>query len=542
MYRGVTWRIVLCLAAMLLCASPARADYEAGQTAWQAGQHAEALAQWRAAARTGDGNAMLALGRAFVNGLGVPQDYILAHMWLNLAAGRGSAEAARERDALAANMVPQHIAEAQERARAWLSGRGTDAPKAAAVPSAAPPSTPTGPPPPRAIREAQGLMAALGYDPGPEDGRWGPRTGRAYTAFLRDAGLPPAEMLTPDSLRAMRAAAKDRNVAAATTSPTRAPASQRQADPAPADLHRLVAAGDLDGLKAALAKGADANLRDANGWTPLMHAADKGRTLLVPPLLKAGANPNIRASDGATALFMAAVHKHSEIITALMKAGADSSIKGPKGTTPADLARAAYGGLEAARRKGASPEVLALLEKGSPTPSEVEQQIKNDKQTIRRELLNCGMFPTSRDKYSNSENYYGRWQKFSRVTFRGMEMTIEVAQYEERSSKIKPSHPEGSEKYVYTFDILETRARILPMYKRVINPNTGRSYRSLSLEGNIRRQWKTWGADVSRKPLWLPETQEHHVTSSGFSVCDKVTAELVAKKLTNIREMRTALR
>ena len=305
MYRGVTWRTVFCLVAVLACGSVARADYEAGQTAWQAGRHAEALTQWRAAAKAGDGRAMLALGRAYVKGLGVPQDYVDAHKWLNLAAGRGSAEAARERDGLAANMIPQHIASAQERARAWLSGRGANAPKSAAVPRAAAPSAPVGPPPLRAIREAQGLMAALGYDSGPADGRWGPRTGRAYRAFLRDAGLPPGNFLTPDALRAMRTAAKGRNVAATTASPRPAPAMQRKADPPPANLQALVAAGDIDGLKAALTRNADANARDGKGWTPLMHAADKGRSLLVPMLLKAGADRNIRASDGATALFMA---------------------------------------------------------------------------------------------------------------------------------------------------------------------------------------------------------------------------------------------
>ena len=320
MNRGVTWRLVLCLTAMLSSVSLARADYETGQTAWQAGRHAEALAQWQAAARTGDGKAMLALGRAFARGLGVPQDYILAHTWLNLAAGRGSAEAARERDGLAANMIPQHIASTQERARAWLSGRGAGAPKAAAAPTA-----PAGPPPPRAIREAQGHLAAFGYKPGPADGRWGPRTGRAYTAFLRDAGLPPENVLTPDALRAMRTAAKGRNVAAAAAPPRPAPATQRQAAPPPANLHRLVAAGDVEGLKAALAKGADANVRDAKGWTPLMLAADKGKSLLIPPLLEAGADPDLRLADGATAMFIAAVHGHSESVAALMEAGADFS-------------------------------------------------------------------------------------------------------------------------------------------------------------------------------------------------------------------------
>ena len=238
LFRYAALKIVLCLAVIFLFGSVARADYEAGQTAWQAGRHAEALTQWREAARTGDGRAMLALGRAFANGLGVPQDYILAHMWLNLASGRGSAQAAKERVALAATMIPQHIASAQERARAWLSGSGASAPKAAATPRAAAPSAP---PPPRAIREAQALMTALGYEPGPADGLWGGRTGRAYAAFLRDAGLPRGNVLTPEALRAMRAAAKGRNVTAALSSPRPAPATQRQRARSAVNLHRLVA-------------------------------------------------------------------------------------------------------------------------------------------------------------------------------------------------------------------------------------------------------------------------------------------------------------
>ena len=389
MNRGVTWRLVLCLTAMLSSVSLARADYEAGQTAWKAGRHAEALAQWQAAAKTEDVRAMLALGRAYVKGLGVPQDYVEAHKWLNLAAARGNAEAAAERDALAARMTTEEQAEARRSARAWRSGGKVEPPKSAAIPSAAAPSAPAGPPPPRAIREAQGLMAALGYKPGPADGRWGPRTGRAYAAFLRDAGLPPAEVLSPDALRAMRTAAKGRNVTASAASPRPAPAAQREAALPVADLHRLVAAGDVDGLKAALAGGANANARDGKGWTPLMRAADNGRTLLVPPLLKAGADPNIRASDGATALFIAAVHGHYEIISSLMKSGSDGSIKGPKGTTAADLARMAYGGLDAARRKGASPEVLALLEKGEPTVAELAETIRSRKNSLTKSLSKC---------------------------------------------------------------------------------------------------------------------------------------------------------
>ncbi len=59
----------------------AQADYADGQRAWDAGRHSEALREWQAAANAGDAKAMLALGRLYVQGLGVPQNYVHAHMW-----------------------------------------------------------------------------------------------------------------------------------------------------------------------------------------------------------------------------------------------------------------------------------------------------------------------------------------------------------------------------------------------------------------------------------------------------------------------------
>ena len=109
----------LAAVGLLAVGGAARADYEAGKKAFEAGRPAEALSEWRAAASSGDRRAMLALGRLFLKGLGAPQDYVLAHMWLNLAASRGDAEAAKERNALSARMTPQQIAAAQDRARSW---------------------------------------------------------------------------------------------------------------------------------------------------------------------------------------------------------------------------------------------------------------------------------------------------------------------------------------------------------------------------------------------------------------------------------------
>ena len=145
---------------LLVYPSAALADYEAGQRAWDAGKPVEALKQWQSAASDGDDRAMLALGRLYQRGLGAPQDFVEAHKWLNLAASRGNAEAAGERDALAERMTPQQVAAAQGRASAWRPGDGAGQ-AATADPAAA--DEDAGPPPVEVLRETQTLLAALGY-------------------------------------------------------------------------------------------------------------------------------------------------------------------------------------------------------------------------------------------------------------------------------------------------------------------------------------------------------------------------------------------
>ncbi|MDE0371739.1 MAG: ankyrin repeat domain-containing protein [Rhodospirillales bacterium] len=345
------WGIIAGVTAIALCAVAARADYETGLAAWDAGRHAEGVTAWQEAARANDSRAMLALGRAFVAGVGVPQDYVEAHKWLNLAAGLGDGAAAAERDALSAEMTAEERAEARKLARAWRTAgdpsvtdaRPPDTPEAiAATPSPAAP-------PERALREAQKLLATLGYAPGPADGQWGRRSIEAYRSFLGDAGMDPSDVLTPEALRAMRELARD---------------AERVAEVAalpPDAVHRAVQAGDQDALAAALAAGADVDGLDERGWTALMHAANRGYPLLVAPLLEAGAGLDSRAPDGATALFMATAQGHSEVIAQLMEAGADVTVPGPKGKTAVDIARVRYGDVDTAREDGERPLVLALL-------------------------------------------------------------------------------------------------------------------------------------------------------------------------------------
>jgi hypothetical protein len=61
----------------------------------------------------------------YAGGRGVPQDYVEAHKWGNLAASRATGDNreryARTREALAKSMTPAQLAEAQKRAADWLA-------------------------------------------------------------------------------------------------------------------------------------------------------------------------------------------------------------------------------------------------------------------------------------------------------------------------------------------------------------------------------------------------------------------------------------
>ena len=58
------------------------------------------------------------------NGQGVPEDYVQAHMWFNLAAsrhppGKNRKKAVKSREFVAKVMTPAQISEAEKLARAW---------------------------------------------------------------------------------------------------------------------------------------------------------------------------------------------------------------------------------------------------------------------------------------------------------------------------------------------------------------------------------------------------------------------------------------
>ena len=86
--------------------------------------YAEAVRWYRKAVDQSHAGAQNNLGLMYAKGEGVPQDFVQAHMWFNLAAsrfplGEGRDIAAKTRHNLAKHMTPAQIAEVQRLAREW---------------------------------------------------------------------------------------------------------------------------------------------------------------------------------------------------------------------------------------------------------------------------------------------------------------------------------------------------------------------------------------------------------------------------------------
>jgi len=222
-----------------LAAPPAIADYDSALSAYQRQDYATALQQLQQAADQGDGRAQRLLGLMYRDGQGASPDPVRAYMWLDLAATNGQDAAVGERDSLARRMTDDQKAQAQQQVQAWRLGPDSPAPSdqsnsndtdqsaeapppapPAPVPEGSPPQAPADdqaasrpqqqanlPPPsqppsmPRSeVADLQWQLAVHGYDPGPADGSFGPRTEAAIRQYQADAGLPVDGQPSPQLL------------------------------------------------------------------------------------------------------------------------------------------------------------------------------------------------------------------------------------------------------------------------------------------------------------------------------------------------------
>ncbi len=147
-------RSISCFLALLLVITvvPATADFASGLTAYQKGDFASALKEWRPLAEKGDSRAQYNLGLMYYDGQGVPQDYaqaanwfersaqqdyvkaqhnlgamygagkgvkrdhVVAYKWLNVCAAKGDAGCVSQRDLIAKKLNASKLATAQRMA------------------------------------------------------------------------------------------------------------------------------------------------------------------------------------------------------------------------------------------------------------------------------------------------------------------------------------------------------------------------------------------------------------------------------------------
>jgi ankyrin repeat protein/beta-lactamase regulating signal transducer with metallopeptidase domain len=101
----------------------------------------------------------------------------------------------------------------------------------------------------------------------------------------------------------------------------------------------IINSGDIEQVKLLISQGADINVKNSNGLTPLYLASQEGRKDVVELLIDNGADINAKNNNGITPLHRAAREGHKDVVELLISRGADINVKNTRGQTPLDLAQ-----------------------------------------------------------------------------------------------------------------------------------------------------------------------------------------------------------
>ena len=103
-------------------------------------------------------------------------------------------------------------------------------------------------------------------------------------------------------------------------------------------LHLAAATGSTEMVRLLLDKGADPNVRKANGSTPLKRAAEASGDAgleVARLLLEAGADVNSQEESGAAPLHFACMFSNVKVAELLLEHGADQHLRGTRGDAKA---------------------------------------------------------------------------------------------------------------------------------------------------------------------------------------------------------------
>jgi uncharacterized protein len=100
------------------------------------------------------------------------------------------------------------------------------------------------------------------------------------------------------------------------------------------DIYEAALRGRVDSLRELIDAGADVNVQNENGYTPLMAAAHDGRLECIKLLIERGADVNRQDESGFTALTNAVQHSNEQTVQLLISNGADVNLRTKASFTP----------------------------------------------------------------------------------------------------------------------------------------------------------------------------------------------------------------
>ena len=196
--------------------------------------------------------------------------------------------------------------------------------------------------------------------------------------MVATVALPVAVLLTPSAVNAQNQSegykflnavreSKNSDVLEMLGRPGSSIVNSRDVTTGEGALHIVIKRGDETYLRFLLQKGADANLRDGKGNTPLLLAVTTGQAGMIPILTAAKANPNLGNSAGETPLIRAVQRRDIGMIRTLLAEGADAD----QADIIAGMSARAY-----AKQDGRNPVVTKLLE---DAPKKTRQAVSGPK-------------------------------------------------------------------------------------------------------------------------------------------------------------------
>ena len=148
---------------------------------------------------------------------------------------------------------------------------------------------------------------------------------RLLPLLLLGLGAPAIAQQQSESYKFLQAVkdAKGNDVVAILDKPGSTIINTREISTGEGALHIVAKRGDTMYLRYLLGKGADANLKDKDGVTPLLLAVRQGHAEMIPLLVAGRANPNLGDQSGATPLILATQLRNIEMVRLLLAAKAN---------------------------------------------------------------------------------------------------------------------------------------------------------------------------------------------------------------------------